>query len=141
MGIWPNTFLAILGVGIAAFLGTAAGNAQEEEAPQVQRISLKSGETIELRNVSFIRNCRSILKETPIIEVLEGPEELTLTIKPAMVMRRSDNCSNPVAGGIVVATAKDIKTPKEARLTYRVKYKTLEGDRQIARVYMVSLFP
>src|SRR5258708_16917589 len=95
MGIWPNTFLEILGVGIATFLGTAAGDAQEEEVP---RISLKSGETIELRNVSFIRNCRSILKETPVIEVLEGPEELTLTIKPAMVVRRSDNCSNPVAG-------------------------------------------
>lgn len=138
MGIWPNTFLAILGVGIATFLGTTVGNAQEEEVP---RISLKSGETIELRNVSFIRNCRSILKETPVVEVLEGPEELTLTIKPAMVVRRSDNCSNPVAGGIVLATAKDVKAPKEARLTYRVKYKTLEGDRQIARVYMVSLFP
>ena len=138
MSIWPNTFLAILGVGIATFLCTAAGDAQEEEVP---RISLKSGETIELRNVSFTRNCRSILKETPVIEVLEGPEELTLTIKPATVVLRSNNCSNPVAGGIVLATAKDVKAPKEAKLTYRVKYKTLEGDRQIARVYLVSLFP
>jgi hypothetical protein len=138
MSIWPNTFLAILGVGIATFLCTATGDAQEEEVP---RISLKSGETIELRNVSFTRNCRSILKETPVIEVLEGPEELTLAIKPAMVVLRSNNCSNQVAGGIVMATAKDVKAPKEARLTYRVKYKTLEGDRQIARVYLVSLFP
>ncbi len=137
MRIRPNALLAILGVGIAAFVG-AAGVAAQEEQP---RISLKSGETVELRNVFFTRNCRSILKETPVIEVLEGPEELTLTIKAAMVVPRSDNCSNPVAGGTVVATAKDVKAPKEAKLTYRVKYKTLEGDRQIARVYLVSLFP
>ena len=141
MGIWPHIFPAILGVGIATFLGTAAGDAQEELQQELQRISLKSGETIELRNVSFTRNCRSILKETPVVEVLEGPEELTLTIKPAMVVLRTNNCSNQVAGGVVVATAKDVKAPKEAKLTYRVKYKTLEGDRQIARVYLVSLSP
>jgi hypothetical protein len=129
MRIRPNAPFVILGVGIATFVGSARAAAQEE----LPRISL--------RNVSFTRNCRSILKETPVIEVLEGPEELTLTIKPATVVLRSDNCSNPVAGGIVVATAKDVKAPKEAKLTYRVKYKTLEGDRQIARVYLVSLFP
>jgi len=137
MHIWPKTFAAILSFAIASFAGTAGADAQEE----LSRISLKSGETIELRNVSFTRNCRSILRETPVIEVLEGPEELTLTIKPATVVLRSDKCSNPVAGGIVVATAKDVKAPKESRLTYRVKYKTLDGDRQIARAYLVSLFP
>src|SRR5215813_14259127 len=137
MRIQPNTFLRVLGGGIATFVGTGGADAQEE----LPQISLKSGETVELRNVSFTRNCRSILKETPVIEVLEGPEELTLTIKPATVVLRSDNCSNSVAGGIVVATAKDVKAPKESRLTYRVKYKTLEGDRQTARVYLVSLFP
>jgi hypothetical protein len=137
MRIWPKTFAAILSFGIASFAGAPRADAEAE----LPRISLKSGETVELRNVSFTRNCRSILKETPVIEVLEGPEELTLTIKPATVVLRRDNCSDPVAGGIVVATAKDVKAPKEAKLTYRVKYKTLEGDRQIARVYLVSLFP
>jgi len=138
MRIQPNTFLAILGVGAASFFaGTGGANAQEEPT----RISLKSGETVELRTVYFIRNCRSILKETPIIEVLEGPEELTLTIKPGMVVPRNENCSNPVAGGTVVATANEVKAHKESRLTYRVKYKTSEGERQNARVYLVSLFP
>ena len=137
MRIWPKTFAAILSFAIASFAGATSADAEAE----LPRISLKSGETVELRNVSFTRNCRSILKETPVIEVLEGPEELTLTIKPATVVLRSDNCSNPVAGGIVVATAKDVKAPTESRLTYRVKYKTLDGDRQIARVYLVSLFP
>jgi hypothetical protein len=136
MGIWQNTFVAILGFAVATFAGAGA-NAQEE----TPRISLKSGETVELRNVFFTRNCRSIMTETPVIEVLEGPEELTLTIKPGMVVPRGDNCSNQVPGGTVVATAKEVKAPKESKLTYRVKYKTLEGERQISRVYLVSLFP
>src|SRR5262245_65458516 len=98
MRIRPNTFLAILGVGIATFVGISGADAQEE----LPRISLKSGESVEVRNVSFTRNCRSILKETPVIEVLEGPEELTLTIKPATVTLRSDKCSNNGAGSLVV---------------------------------------
>jgi hypothetical protein len=137
MHIWPNTFVAILGFAIAIFAHSAGADAQDESP----RVSLKSGETIELGNVFFTRNCRSILTETPVIEVLEGPVELTLSIKPAMVVARSNNCSNQVQGGTVVATAKDIKAPTESKLTYRVKYKTLEGDRQISRVYMISLFP
>ena len=140
MRIRPNTLLAILVVGVATFVGSARPDAQEE-LQELPRISLKSGESVELRNAFSIRNCRSILKETPVVEVLEGPEELTLTIKPGMVVPRGSNCSNPVPGGTVVATAKDVKAPKEAKLTYRVKYKTLEGDRQTARVYLVSLFP
>ena len=138
MRIQANTFLAILGVGAAIFFaGTGGANAQGEP----RRISLKSGETVELQTVYSIRSCRSILKETPIVEVLEGPEELTLMIKPGTVVPRTDNCSNPVAGGTVVAMTNEVKAPKESRLTYRVKYKTLEGDRQTARVYLVSLFP
>src|SRR5262245_17973510 len=113
MRIQPNTFLALLAVGAAILGGAGIADAQEELA----RISLKNGQTVQLRTVYFIRNCRSILKETPIIEVLEGPEELTLTIKPGMVVPRGDNCSNPVAGGTVVATANEVKAPKESRLT------------------------
>ncbi len=41
----------------------------------------------------------------------------------------------------VVATAKEVKEPKEAKLTYRVKYKTKDGDRQTSNVYTISLFP
>jgi hypothetical protein len=78
---------------------------------------------------------------TPVIEVLEGPEEVTLTIKEAKVVPRRLNCAKPVAGAIVIATAKDVDESKESRLTYRVKYKTKDGDRQESHVYNVSLFP
>jgi len=46
-----------------------------------------------------------------------------------------------VRGGTLIVTAKDISEPKQATLTYRVKYKTKEGDRQRSGVYNVSLFP
>jgi hypothetical protein len=137
MRIWTNVFLAVLGFGIAIFVGTAGAEAQQ--APP--RIALKSGETVELGNVFFIANCISIMIGTPVIEVLEGPKEVTLTIKEDKVVPRNQNCANPVAGGTVMATAKDVKEPKESRLTYRVKYKTKDGDRQRGFVYQVSVFP
>ena len=42
---------------------------------------------------------------------------------------------------VLMATAKDVKEPIEARLTYRLKYKTKDGDRQKSHIYGVSLFP
>jgi len=77
----------------------------------------------------------------PEIEVLEGPPEVTLAIKEGMVLPRNQNCANRVPGGTLVAKAKDVKEPMDAKLTYRVKYKTKDGDRQTSRVYDVSLFP
>jgi hypothetical protein len=137
MRIWMNVGLAILGFGIAVFAGTAGADAQQ----QPQRIVLKSGETVELGNVLFVANCKSIMIGTPVIEVLEGPEEVTLAIKEGKVVPRGGNCANPVAGGTVMATAKDVKEKKEARLTYRVMYKTKDGDRPRGYVYLLSLFP
>ena len=40
-----------------------------------------------------------------------------------------------------MATTKDVAEPKQARLTYRLKYKTKDGDRQTSHTYDVSLFP
>jgi len=105
------------------------------------RIALKSGESTELGLVYWVSKCASIMVGNPEIEVLEGPQELTLTIKPGMILPRAQNCAKPVRGGTIIVTAKDIDEPKQATLTYRVKYKTKEGDRQRSVVYNVSLFP
>jgi hypothetical protein len=137
MRIWTNACLTVLGFGIAIFAGTVGADAQQ--APQ--RIALKSGETVELTNYSRTTNCRSTLIGTPVIQVLEGPEEVTLTFREGKVVPRVGNCANPVAGGTIVATAKDVKEPKESRLTFRLNLKTLDGDRQAGFVYLVSLFP
>jgi hypothetical protein len=130
--MWAKSLPVIFGCGIAAVLGTA--DAQT-------RIALKNGESAELSPVYYVSNCRAIMVGLPEIEILEGPAEVTLAIKEGMVLPRRFNCANRVPGGTIVATAKDVKEPVEAKLTYRVKYKTKDGDRQTSNVYNVSLFP
>jgi hypothetical protein len=120
---------------ILAFVLSAA-NAQAQE-----RIALKSGESIELGPVYWVANCRSIMIGLPDIEVLEGPSELILSIKEGMVLPRRQNCASRVAGGTLVVTAKDIREPAETKLTYRLKYKTKDGERVRSNVYRVSLYP
>jgi hypothetical protein len=105
------------------------------------RISLKSGESAELELVYFVVNCASIVVGNPDVEVLEGPEELTLEIKKGNVIPRRQNCAKPVPGGTLIATAKEVKERKDAKLTYRIKFKTKQGDRQQSGAYNVSLFP
>jgi len=78
---------------------------------------------------------------TPVLEVLEGPEELSLALREGTVIRRDRGCSTPLPGGKVVATAKEVKEPKEAKLTIRLNYSTKDGERQSSSVYLVSLYP
>ncbi len=77
----------------------------------------------------------------PEIEVLEGPKEVSLSMKQGMVLPRRQNCAARVPGGILIATAKDVKEPVEAKLTYRLMYKTKDGDRPRGYVLQLSLFP
>jgi hypothetical protein len=118
------------------FIAGALGQAYAQN-----RIALKSSESVELGPTYWVANCRSIMIGLPEVEVLEGPEEITLTVKEAKVLPRRQNCADRVPGGIVVATAKEIAEPKEARLTYRLKFKTKDGNRQASHAYRVSLFP
>jgi hypothetical protein len=134
--IW-NSFGAALAFGIAIFVGATDAPAQRN----TPRIALKSGESAEVLNVFLIANCRSIAIGSPELEILEGPPELSVTIKEQPIIPRAYNCANPVPGGKVVVTAKDVDERKEAKLTFRVKYKGKAGDRQFSYIYNVSLFP
>jgi hypothetical protein len=106
-----------------------------------QRLALKGGESVEVGSVYYVSNCRSIMVGIPEIEILESPELVTLSIKEGMVLPRRQNCANRVPGGMIVLTAKQVSEPVEAKLTYRIKYKTKDGDRQTSGVYNLSLFP
>ena len=108
---------------------------------QSDRIALKSGESVALGPVYWVANCRSIMVGLPEAEILEGPPGLALSVKEAMVLPRRQKCPAKVAGGILSATAKDVKEPIKATLTYRLKYKTKDGERQTSHVYGVSLSP
>ena len=106
-----------------------------------QRLAVKNGETVELGTAYYILNCKSIALGKPEVEVLDGPKEVALSIKEGMVVPRKYNCAKPVAGGTVLLTARDVAEPLDSTLTYRVKYKTKDGDRQVSHVYKLSLFP
>ena len=77
----------------------------------------------------------------PEIEVLEGPVGITLSVRGEPVQPRAAGCAKKVPGGTVLLTADGIAGKAESKLTYRVNYKTKDGPRQEARVYIVSLFP
>jgi hypothetical protein len=106
-----------------------------------KRIALKSGESAELRPYFFIVNCQSIMVGQPQLEVLEGPEEVLVTLKEGPVRPRGRNCAKPVPGGTVIATAKEVAEPKEANLTIRLRFNTKGGERQGANTYVVTLLP
>jgi hypothetical protein len=128
-------FFTILVFGIANAAMDGKGRAQE------RIIALKAGESVELHTVYWVLNCRSIMVGIPEIELLEGPEQVSVSIKAAMVLPRRQNCAKQVPGGIVIATAKDVKERLEGKMTYRVKYKTKDGDRPRGYTFRLSLFP
>jgi len=138
MHIQVKSVLAIACVTLAASLAISGARAQQ--APR--HIALKSGESTELRKFYFVDgHCRSLMIGTPVLDVLEGPEEVTVTLKEDPVVPSKSKCTNRVPGGAVIATAKEVKAKKEAKLTIRLKFKTRIGERQSSSSYAVSLFP
>jgi hypothetical protein len=135
MRVQLNSGLEVLCLGLAISAATVGAHAQQGP----KRIALKGGESVELRNFYYVHNCQSIMIGTPVLDVLEGPEELTVTLKEGS--KRPPKCTKQVPGGTVIATAKEVKAPKEAKLTIRLKFKTKIGERQSSNVYIVSLFP
>jgi hypothetical protein len=86
-------------------------------------------------------SCKSRLKATPVVEIMEGPDEITVEAKDAMVLPRSQKCAKEVKGTSLTLKAKEIKERKDSSLIIRLKYSTLDGDRQVSRFYDVALFP
>ena len=105
------------------------------------KIVLKGGESVQIKNVYYVSNCRSIMIGLPEIEVLEGPPQVTLSVKEGMVLPRRQNCANRIPGGNLMVTAKEVSEPLQAKVTYRVKYKTKDGERQRGDSFLLSLFP
>jgi hypothetical protein len=132
-----NLSCVLLLPAFAILVGAAGAFAQQN----VPHIALKGGESAVLRNFFFITNCQSVLTGPTEVEVLEGPDEVILTIRDEMVLPRAYNCPKPVPGGVVVATAREVTETKEGKLTFRLKFSTKMGERQNSNTYIVSLFP
>jgi hypothetical protein len=128
---------AFLCLAVSASLAASQALAQGE----VRRLTVKNGESIDLYAVYWTANCRSVMLGLPEIEVLEGPREVSLSVREEPVLPRRQGCANKIPGGTLMLTAKGVTEPMEAKLAYRVKYKTKDGERQTSQVYIVSLYP
>jgi hypothetical protein len=141
MDAWRNGLRFILQIGIAmatlGILDTQAVHAQG----YVPSIALKSGESSELSDIWWVSNCRSLLKGTPEAEILDGPNEVTLEVKEAMVLPRNSECAKRVPGGKLVIKAKEIEEPSYTRLTIRIRLKGQDGNREISQVFNLRLLP
>ena len=122
-----------------AIVGLVIGPAEAQAEPR--RLAAKNGESIELHPLYWVVNCRSVMIGLPEIEVLEGPPGVALSIREGQVLPRPQGCATKVPGGTLMLNAKGVTEPAEAKLTYRIKYKTKDGERQTSRAYIVSLFP
>src|SRR3954462_3330007 len=115
----------------AAFAGGSAAVAADIN------IAIKNGETLELGRLYWVANCKSNLKTPPSAEILDGPANLTISVKQGMVLPRGQKCSKEVPGGILSMSAKDVSVLSTARVVVRVKYDTRDGDRSRSNTYNV----
>ena len=125
----------------AAILLAASCLIMSNELKGQQRLAIKNGESVELHPVYYVSHCHSIMLGLPEIEVLEGPPELTFSIREEPVLPRRQSCAAKVPGGMLLLMAKGVTEKMEAKLTYRVKYSTKDGPRQTSSAYIVSVFP
>jgi hypothetical protein len=108
----------------------------------VDDIALKNGESTELAQVYAIASdCISLLKDTPTVEILDGPPGVSAAINEAEVVPRELGCASPVAGGKLIISASGIEHYSRTRMVLRINLRTQVGDRQVSRDVNISLFP
>jgi hypothetical protein len=136
-----KAYLLLFMLTLASCLGGTGAQAQFARLHGAGTIALKSGETIELGQAYWVVNCRTYLNAPPDVEVLDGPPEISVSVKETMVLPRREGCTKRVAGGTVSITAKEIEDPSYTRLTLRFSYKTKDGIRKSSSVVNLQLLP
>jgi hypothetical protein len=132
---------AVLFLSALFFFGSGRAGAQTIQFT-ARDIALRSGESSELSDVFFIGlNCKSLLKATPQVEIMDGPPGVSAVINPAQVIPRGVGCAKPVPGGKLVITANDVQDHSYTRMVLRINYKTATGDRQLSKNVNLTLFP
>jgi ribosomal protein L21 len=109
---------------------------------QTENLALKSGETVDLGNLFWVANCKSLLTGPITVEVMDGPPGVTASVKQQNVIPRKFNCAKEVPGGRLLITAPaEVKEKAKGTLVVRMKYPTKDGERQLSRTIEVTLFP
>jgi hypothetical protein len=137
-----DTYKTVLVLALLALMLFGGGARAQTIQFTVRDIALKNGESTEFGDVYFIGTaCKSLLKATPQVEILDGPPGVTAAINAAQVVPRGWGCANPVAGGKLVITANDVQDYSYTRMVLRINYKTSIGDRQNTQNINITLFP
>jgi hypothetical protein len=118
-----------------------ASGAQAQAPKNMISLALKSGESVDITELYWVTNCRSLLTGIPEVTILEGPPGVTASVTDAMVLPRFQQCSAPVKGGKLTLTANKIEDQSHSMMTLRIKYKTKDGDREQSLTFNLALFP
>jgi hypothetical protein len=137
---WQNAIGAAILLGLGAVFHSVAG-LQAQTVTVTPNIALKGGETLEVTDLFWAVNCRSILTGTPEAEILSGPPGVTVAVKEAMVL--PGGCAQRVKGGKLELTSpKEIVDESLTTLIIRIKYKSRNnGERAPSLRYNLSLIP
>ena len=128
-------------ISAAGLLALALASTPAAAQTDAQKVTLKSGDRVEIESVYWTVNCQSTMIGLPEVEIMQGPPGVSLSISEARVLPVRAKCPSKVPGGTLMLTATGVSAPIEAKVTYRVKYKTLDGDRQRANTLILSLQP
>jgi hypothetical protein len=131
----------LVGLIVVGALRAACADGQEVA---LKTFSIKSGESVDLGPTYWIRlsDCLSLLTAFAGVDVLEGPPDVTLSIREQEVYPRQQSCqNNKTPGGVVVATATTVQSKRSAVLKYRVRYNTREGLTQSTHSVQLDLYP
>jgi hypothetical protein len=126
--------LSVISLIVAMALMSVDAGAAEVKA-------LKSGETVAVGNLFWVVNCRSLLKGPMTVEILDGPSSVTASIREQKIVPHILNCPKPVEGGVLLLTANEVKERTQAKLVLRVKYPTVDGERQRGFDFDVVIVP
>jgi hypothetical protein len=135
---------AIAALALSGCVGSVGGASATAQTIHfdVDEVALRSGESTELAQVYAIAaDCMSLLKDTPTVEIMNGPPGVSAAINASEVVPREVGCASPVAGGKLVVSARGIEHYSRTRMVLRINLKTQVGDRQVSRDVNISLFP
>ena len=122
-------FAALLTIGLTAAMTFTSAFAHAAET-----IALKSGETAEIGNLFWVANCRSLLKGPMTVEVLDGPADVTASIREQQIVPHIQNCAKPVVRRCPVAECAQGNQGAEASKAYIAgeisdsRWRTSEGS-------------
>ncbi len=109
--------------------------------PITSSYALKSGESVDINDLYWVANCKSLLTAPPEVTIMDGPPGVSAEVKEAMVVPRVQQCAKPVKGGILTLKADNIEDESNTVVTLRIRYKTKDGVRDKSMSFNLALFP